>query len=155
MKRVLLATAAVLAATIAQAETIYVSPGSATLWHSKASFKQVINGNERVLEVQPSFTDQDLIVVAKDPEDTAIASTNVLLLDDQGKLLENLQVIVTPFGGPSITMRLGSATYVCGMRCIPAGKSGNKGMGNADSMSVTTFKDGSTETIKHTSTPPK
>lgn len=155
MRCVLLATAAALAVTVAQAETIYVTPSSATLWHSKAPFKQVMNGNEELLMVQPGSTNQDLIVVAKDPEDTAIASTNVLLLDDQGKLVENLQVIVTPFGRPSITMRLGSATYVCGMWCTPAAKSGNKGLGNADSKSVTNFKDGSTVTTTTTSTPPK
>lgn len=161
MKRVLLVAVAVLAATIAQAETIYVTPNSATVWHSKAPFKQVINGGEtnssdepKLLNVRVGPTNQDLIIVAKEPEDTVIASTNVLMFDDQGKLVENLQVIVTPFGGPSITLRLGSTTYVCGMRCIPAVKSGKKGMGDADWMSVTTRSNGSTE-IKGYSTPAK
>jgi hypothetical protein len=153
MKRVLLATAAVLAATVAQAETIYVAPGSATPWHSKAPFKQVTNGNEEVLVVQPGFTNQDLIVVAKVPEDSVIASTNVLMFDDQGKLVENLQVIVTPFGGPSITMRLGTTTYLCGMRCISADKSSKKGMGDADQMTVVTNRDGSGLTSRSYFTP--
>ena len=47
MKRILLAAAAVLAVTAAQAETIiYVTPGSAVQWVAPQSFKTVINGNE-------------------------------------------------------------------------------------------------------------
>ena len=153
MKRVLLAAAAVLAATVAQAQTIYVTPNSATPWHSKAAFKRVVSGNAKLLTVEPGVTDRDLIVVANEPaDDTLIASTNVLMFDDQGKLVENLRVIVTPFGGPSITLRLGQTTYHCGMSCMNADR--KKGLGDADSRTVTTRKDGSTSTWTHTSTPP-
>src|SRR5262245_48391665 len=120
-KRILLATAAVLAATVAQAETIYVTPNSATHWQSKAPFKQVISGDEtnsrgepKLLEVRAGVTNQDLIIVAKEPEDTLIASTNVLMFDDKGKLVENLRVVVTPFGAPSITVQYKTKTYHCG-----------------------------------------
>ena len=49
--------------------------------------------------VKPGATNQDLIIVANQPDNTLTASANVLMLDDQGKLVENLRVNVTPFGG--------------------------------------------------------
>ena len=49
MNRILLATVAVLAATVAQAETIYVTPGSAVHFSTKRPFKTAISGDEKLL----------------------------------------------------------------------------------------------------------
>jgi hypothetical protein len=65
--------------TAAQAETIiYVTPGSAVQWVARQSFKTVINGNEKLLEVRGGATNRDLVVVAKAPEETIIAGADVL-----------------------------------------------------------------------------
>jgi hypothetical protein len=161
VKSLLFAAAAVMIATVAQAETIYVTPGSAVLHRlTKGPFKTAISGDGELLQVQAGATDQDLIIVANQPDGTLIASTNVLMIDDQGKLVENLHVIVTPFGGPSKTVRLSlpgkTTAYQCtDNTCIgaSAAKSRDKGMGDADSLTMTTY--GSTATSKTWSTPPK
>jgi hypothetical protein len=161
MSRILLSMAAVLAATVAQAEPIYVTPGSAVHWLTKVPFKTAISGDEELLTVQGGATNQDLIIVANQPDGTLTASADVLMIDDQGKLVEKLHVMVTPFGGPSETVRIyrpgKTTTYQCtSYTCIgaSAAKSRNKGMGDADSMTETTYKDGSTATSKTWSTPP-
>jgi hypothetical protein len=154
MKRILLATAAVLAATVAQAEPIYVTPGSAVHWPTKEPFKTAISGNEELLVVHAGATNQDLIIVANQPDGTPTASANVLMLDDQGKLVENLHVIATPCGGPHTTVRVLAAgqtkTYQwCANGTYTdasAAKSRNKGMGDADSLTETRHKDGKSRT---------
>jgi hypothetical protein len=166
MKRVLLAAAAVLAVTAAQAETIiYVTPGSAVQWVAPQPFKTVINGNEKLLEVRGGATNRDLLVVANAPEETIIASADVLVIDGNGKVVDTLRVVVSPLRPKPEehikTVRIvrpgGSASYLCADHtCInaSAGQSGNKSLGDADSISVTRRKDGSTDTWKHYSTPP-
>ena len=116
MKPLLLATAAVLAATVAQAETIYVTPGSAVHRPTKGPFKTAISGDENLLVVHAGTTNKDLIIVANQPDGTFAASANVLMLDDQGKLIENLHVIVTPCGGPDRSVQViaaGKAKTYC------------------------------------------
>jgi hypothetical protein len=162
MKRILLATAAVLAATVAQAETIYVTPGSAVHFSTKRPFKTAISGDEELLVVHASATNQDLLIVANQPDGTLTASANVLMIDDQGKLVENLHVIVTPCGGPDTTVRVvGPSKNTVYRWCAngsyidaSAAKARKKGMGDADSLTETRNKDGSTQTTKQWSTPP-
>jgi hypothetical protein len=167
VKSLLLAAAAVLAVTAAQAETIiYVTPGSAVQWVAPQSFKTVINGNEKLLQVHGGATNRDLVVVANAPEETIIDSADVLLMDGNGKVVDTLRVVVSPLrpkpGEDIRTVTImrpgGSTSYLCvaDQTCIDAsaGQSGNKSMGNADSISVTRHKDGSISTWKHHSTPP-
>ena len=116
MKRILLATAAVLATTVGQAETIYVTPGSAVHFSTERPFKTAISGDEELLVVHAGATNRDLIIVANQPDGTLTASANVLMLDDQGKLVENLRVIVTPFGAPDRSVQViaaGKAKTYC------------------------------------------
>jgi hypothetical protein len=145
-------------ATVAQAETIYVTPGAVVHWQTKASFKTAISGDDKLLVALPGATDKDLLIVAKRPDDSLIGSANVVLLDDKGNLVQNLDVQVTPFGGPSKSVQVlqsGKKTdYLCANTCIDAGAAKNKGTGDADSVTVTRHSDGSTETWKHSSTPP-
>jgi hypothetical protein len=147
-------------ATVAQAETIYVTPGSAVQFSTKTPFKTAISGDEKLLVVRAGATNQDLIIVANHPDGTLTASANVLMIDDRGKLVENLRVDVTPFGGPaqSVTVFQPSKTtsYQCANTCIDVStvKSLNKGMGDADAVTVTRRGDGSTDTWRHSSTPP-
>ena len=162
MKRILLAAAAVLAVTAAQAETIiYVTPGSAVQWVAPQSFKTVINGNEKLLEVHGGATNRDLVVVANAPEETIIDSADLLVLDANGKVVDTLRVVVSPLRPqPEEDIRTvkimrpgGSTTYLCAnYDCIDASPK-NKGIGDADSIGVTRYKDGSTDTWKHYSTP--
>ena len=160
MKSLLLAAVAVMIVTSAHAgviddkgstlpptETIYATPGSVKHLLTKGPFKTVISGNEKLLVVQPGATNQDLIIVVNQPPDgTLTASTDVVLMDDRDEV-QRLHVIVTPFGGPSATVRIlrpdGVTTYLCGNHeCIDtsAATSGNKGA--ADSLSETRHKDG-------------
>jgi hypothetical protein len=99
--------------------------------------------------------------VANRPDGTLTASANVLMIDDKGKLVENLNVIVTPFGAPSATVQVfgpgKNTTSLCANHtCIDASaaKSSKKGMGDTDSMTVTQRRDGSTVTSKTWSSPP-
>jgi hypothetical protein len=165
MKRILLAAAAVLAVTAAQAETIiYVTPGSAVQWVAPQPFKTVINGNEKLLGVHAGATNRDLVVVANAPEETIIDSADLLVIDGNGKVVDTLRVVVSPLRPqPEEDIRTvkvmrpgGSTSYICAnYTCINASpkQSGNK-MGDADSITVTRYKDGSTGTWKHYSTPP-
>ena len=154
MKRIFLATVAVLAATVAQAETIYVMPGTAVQRATKTPFKTAISGDDELLVVHPGATNQDLMIVANHPDGTVTASANVLLIDDHGKVVENLRVIVTPFDAPSRTVqvvRVGKPQLsVRRQYCVnaKAAKSRNKGRGDADSETVTKHRDGSTSTTK-------
>jgi hypothetical protein len=163
MKRILLAAAAVLAVTAAQAETIiYVTPGSAVQYVAPQAFKTVFNGNEKLLQVSGGATNRDLIVVAKAPEDTIIDSAHVLVIDGNGKVVDTVRVVVSPLRPqPEEDIRTvevlgagGSITYLCidNQPCINA--SAKKGTGDADVVTKTTYKDGSTSTWKHQSTPP-
>jgi hypothetical protein len=110
--------------------------------------------------VHPGATNQDLIIVANQPDGTSTTSANVLMIDDQGKLVENLRVVVTPFGRASATLQVHegpdkATTYLCGGFCVnDAGAPRKKGMGDADNLTVTRYRDGSTDTWKHWSTPP-
>jgi hypothetical protein len=149
MKRILLAAAAVLAATAAQAETIvYVTPGSAVQYVAPQAFKTVINGNEKLLQVSGGATNRDLIVVTKAPEDTIIDSADVLVMDGNGKVVDTLRVVVSPLrpkpGEDIKTVKIVGASvstsYLCADHtCIDASAR---------------QKDGSTSTSKHQSTPP-
>jgi hypothetical protein len=165
MKRILLAAAAVLAVTAAQAETIiYVTPGSAVQWVAPQSFKTVINGNEKLIQVHGGATNRDLVVVANAPEETIIDSADLLVLDANGKVVDTLRVVVSPLRPqPEEDIKTvkvmrpgGSTSYICANNtCIDASpkQSGNK-MGDADSVTVTRRKDGSTDSWRHSSTPP-
>ena len=151
-----------MAATVGQAETIYVTPGSAVHFSTERPFKTAISGDEELLVVHASATNQDLIIVANQPDGTLTASANVLMLDDRGKVVENLHVIVTPCGGPHTTVWvLGPGKNTAYRWCAngsyidaSAAKSRNKGVGDADSLTETRSKDGSTQTTKQWSTPP-
>jgi hypothetical protein len=141
-------------------------PGSAVHYQTKAPFKTVISGDEELLVVHPGATDQDLLIVANQPDGTFTAGANVVMIDGEGTLVEDLRVIVTPFEGPSATVRIHgwsdksghreTATYLCSAFCVDAsaGRPRNKGMGDADSLTVTRYRDGSTATSKTWSTPP-
>ena len=162
MNRILLATVAVLATTVAQAETIYVAPGSAVHFSTKKPFKTAISGDEELLVLKPGATNQDLLIVANQPDNALTGSANVLLIDDQGKLVEDIRVNVTPFGedlrdcdDPWVVWQNHNLLWVRHLllRGRPP-KPRNKGMGDADSMTVTTNRDGSTITTKAWSTPP-
>jgi hypothetical protein len=97
MKRILLAAAAVLAVTAAQAETVvYVTPGSAVQWVAPQAFKTVINGNEKLLQVHGGTTNRDLVVVANAPEEAIIDSAVLLVIDGNGKVVETVRVVVSP-----------------------------------------------------------
>jgi hypothetical protein len=166
VKSLLLAAAAVLAVTAAQAETIYVTPGSAVQWVAPQPFKTVFNGNEKLLEVHGGATNRDLVVVANaTPEETIIASADLLVIDGNGKVVDTLRVVVSPLRPKPEEdvktfniVRPGHSTshLMCADRtCIDTSpKSGNKSMGDADSITKTTYKDGSTGTTKTWSTPP-
>jgi hypothetical protein len=160
VKSLVLAAAAVMIATVAQAETVYVTPGSVVHWLTKAPFKTAISGDEELLVVHPGATNQDLLISASQPDGTLTGSANVVMIDDQGKLVENLHVEVTPFGGPAKAVQVlrdgKSTTYLCANNtCLNAGTGkSRKGMGDADSVTVTRHRDGSTDTWKHSTTPP-
>ena len=124
-------------------------------WVAPQSFKTVINGNEKLLEVHGGATNRDLVVVANAPEETVIASADLLVIDGNGKVVDTLHVVVSPLQPKPKedikTVRIvrpgGSTSYLCADRtCIDAGarQSGNKSMGDADSITVTRRKDGST-----------
>jgi hypothetical protein len=164
VKSLLLAAAAVLAVTAAQAETIYVTPGSAVQWVAPQPFKTVVNGNEKLLQVHGGTTNRDLVVVANAPEEAIIDSAVLLVIDGNGKVVETVRVVVSPLRPqPEEDIRTvkimrpgGSTSYICANNtCIDASpkQSGNK-MGDADTVSVTRNRDGSTGTWKHYSTPP-
>ena len=165
MKRILLAAAAVLAVTAAQAETIiYVTPGSAVQWVAPQAFKTVINGNEKLLQVHGGATNRDLVVVANAPEEAIIDSADLLVMDGNGKVVDTLRVVVSPLRPkPEEDIRTvtiarpgGSTSYLCAnYTCIDASANNQEtNMGDADSVTVTRRKDGSTSTWKHQSTPP-
>jgi hypothetical protein len=133
-------------------------------WVAPQAFKTVINGNEKLLQVHGGTTNRDLVVVANAPEEAIIDSAVMLVIDGNGKVVETVRVVSPLRPQPEEDIRTvkimrpgGSTTYLCAnYDCInaSAGQSGNKSMGDADSISVTRRKDGSTETHKFYRTPP-
>jgi hypothetical protein len=88
-----------------QTETIYVMPDTVCHWLTKQPVKTVINGDEKLLAVLPA-TNHDLFIAVKKPYGTVTAYANLTMIDEDGKLVQNLHVVVTPFGGPSPAVRI-------------------------------------------------
>jgi len=165
MKLLIGITAAVLMATSAvqaqeEIKTIYVRSNSATYWHTAKPFKDVHVGDNKLLTVTPGATDRDLIIVAHRPKDSLIDSSELLLTDDHGNVIDKMNVEVTPFEGPSRTVTIIGQTdqygndrttvSQCGaVRCVTiSGPQSGNGLGNADAVSATNFRDGSSIVTK-------
>lgn len=163
-----IAAAVVMATSAVQAQeeikTIYVRSNSVTYWHTARPFKNVHVGgvvadDNKLLTVNPGATDRDLVIVAHRPKDSLMDSADVLLTDEQGNVVDKMNVEVTPFEGPSKTItiigqtdRLGNdrtTVYQCGARCVTiSGPQSGNGMGDANSVSQTNFRDGSSIVTK-------
>jgi hypothetical protein len=70
-------------------EEIVIGEGIAHLWNSSRPFKDVIQGDDRVVQITAGPTDRELIFVGK-----ALGATNILVFDPQGVLLSNVRVYV-------------------------------------------------------------
>ena len=75
-----------------RANSVSVAPGSAVHFSTKKPFKTAISGDEELLVLKPGATNQDLLIVANQPDNALTGSANVLLIDDQGKLVEDMRV---------------------------------------------------------------
>src|SRR6516165_6710138 len=70
-------------------EQIIIGEGIAHPWHSPKAFKEIIQGDERVVQVTAAPTDRELILVGK-----SLGATNILVFDPQGALISNLNIFV-------------------------------------------------------------
>ena len=153
-----------------ETKTIYVTSGSSLHFQTSRPFKNVYVGNKDLLTVNPGITERDLNITANQPDGALVGSSNVLVVDENGRVVDNLKIEVTPFNTPSrtITILKGTGKSVVqhcrdsrfsggSSSCIdvPDDDQSNKGIGNADRVSVTRWKDGSTSTSKTWSTPPE
>lgn len=90
---------------------IYIMAGSVMPWHTERPYAKVYVGGDKLLTVQGN-TDRDLIITAGRPDHALTENATVLLIDDQGNVVENLNVEVTPFGQPTATVAiLGWSVY--------------------------------------------
>jgi hypothetical protein len=166
MKLLISIAAAVMMATSAvQAQedikTIYVRSNSSTYWHTAKPFKNVHVGDDKLLTVNPGATNRDLIIVAhRPPKDSFIDSSEVLLTDDQGDVVDKIYVEVTPFEAPSSTVTImmpsdrngndrTTVNQCSSSRCVTiSGPQSGSGLGDADAVSQTNFRDGSSIVTK-------
>lgn len=154
---------------LVETETVYIAAGTTLHFQTSRPFSNVYVGGKALLTVQPGITNQDLNITANEPEGGLTGSANVLVVDENGRVVDNLRVEVTPFGGPAKTVTIFKGTdsdktmvQYCrasefsggSSSCVDAPKT-DKGMGDADSVSVTAHRDGSTTRTKSWSTPPQ
>jgi hypothetical protein len=133
----------------AEQKPIYVTAGTAKMFHTDKPFKVIHIGNAGLMTVT-GVTDHDVVIAANRPDGVLLESGNVLLLDDQGSVVEDLRVEVTPFGQPSAPIAIiawggAGTTY---LRCgnIPGGcvnAAAGKSRNGPDSVSTTQWSDGS------------
>jgi Flp pilus assembly secretin CpaC len=147
--------AAVLASAPAYAaeftHKIELPPGFAERWQAPRPFKSVILGDPDIVDAIQGQTNRELIIITKPDGGT----TNIVLNDENGEQVAN--VLVTNPAIPTIQYPLARSVVTGRLQLYRnmTKQSGDKGMGDADSISVTRNKDGSTSTWKNWTTPPK
>jgi len=154
----------------AETKTIYVTGGTTLHFHTSRPFRNVYVGNDALLTVTPGLTDRDLNVTANQPKGSVIDSANVLIVDEDGQVTDHLRVEVTPFSAPSRTITIikhqkdaKEPTRTETQHCRDSAFSGGSSscidapkpdlMGDASSVSVTRFSDGSSSVSKTWSRP--
>src|SRR5262249_44514374 len=70
-------------------EQIIIKEGIAHPWQSPRPFKDIIQGDDSIVQVTAGPTDRDLILVGK-----SLGATNILVFDPQGTLISNLNIFV-------------------------------------------------------------
>lgn len=171
MKKLLLATAAIVIATCAQAQdeniktkSIHVYPKTITKWHTAKPFRNVYVGDDGLLIVRPGATDHDLIITTDRPDGVRAESSDILLTDAEGNTVDKFHVEVVQYELPdNPTLILGWSDHkgnrrvdlYCGPLPCPTGGRPRKegGMGDANSMTVTNYSDGSSAVSKTWSKP--
>ena len=151
----------------AETKTVYVTGGTTLHFHTSKPFRNVYVGNDTLLTVTPGFTDRDLNVTANQPKGLVVDSANVLIVDEDGQVTDHLRVEVTPFSAPSRTITILKGTGDKGtvvQHCLDSRYSGGSSscitapnpasmMGDASSVSVTRWSDGSSSVSKTWSRP--
>jgi hypothetical protein len=124
-----------LASTAAvQAAEVKIPVGHAFNWVGAKPFNTVVVGNPELLEVTPGATNRDLNIAAREPtmkEGLYVpiaATSNVLLLNGEGDIVDELRVTVTPNEVNTVNIIRGGdfptrRTYYCfGYGCIDINK---------------------------------
>jgi len=150
----------------AETKAVYVTGGTTLHFHTSRPFRNVYVGNDALLTVTPGLTDRDLNVTANQPKGSVIDSANVLVVDEDGQVTDHLRVEVTPYGAPSRTITILKGTddaRTVTQHCRDSAFSGGSSscitapkpdiMGDASSVSVTRWSDGSSSVSKTWSRP--
>jgi len=143
MKTILLATAATIIATSAQADaTIFAKPNSITVWKSPKPYAAIISGgppestnkdggtdanNLSPVVAQAHGDNERVFLITRQPyERNTVGSADFLILDGESGIIEKLTVVITPTGQPMRRMDMieDSRAYTvwCGAQigCLPA-----------------------------------
>jgi hypothetical protein len=144
MKTILLATAATIIATSAQADaTIFAKPNSITVWKSPKPYASIVSGgppestnkdggidanNLSPVVAQAHGDNERVFLITRQPyERNTVGSVDFLILDGESGIIEKLTVVITPTGQPMRRMDMiedGRAytVWCSGARigCLPA-----------------------------------
>jgi hypothetical protein len=98
-------------------EQIIIGEGIAHPWQSPRPFKDIIQGDDRVVQVTAGPTDRELILVGR-----ALGATNILVFDPQGSLISNLNIFVgRAINKTRIYGRPGNLHAYWAYSCTPSG----------------------------------
>jgi hypothetical protein len=117
MKTILLATAATIIATSAQADaTIFAKPNSITVWKSPKPYASIVSGgppestnkdggidanNLSPVVAQAHGDNERVFLITRQPyERNTVGSVDFLILDGESGIIEKLTVVITPTGQP-------------------------------------------------------
>jgi hypothetical protein len=117
MKTILLATAATIIATSAQADaTIFAKPNSITVWKSPKPYASIVSGgppestnkdggidanNLSPVVAQAHGDNERVFLITRQPyERYTVGSADFLILDGESGIIEKLTVVITPTGQP-------------------------------------------------------
>jgi hypothetical protein len=144
MKTILLATAATIIATSAQADaTIFAKPNSITVWKSPKPYASIVSGgppestnkdggidanNLSPVVAQAHGDNERVFLITRQPyERNTVGSVDFLILDGESGIIEKLTVVITPTGQPMRQMDMiedsrASTVWCSGAQigCLPA-----------------------------------
>ena len=119
-------------AAVQAAEPVKIPVGHAINWVGAKPFNTVVVGNLELLNVTPGATNRDLNIAAREPtmkEGLYVpiaATSNVLLLNGEGDIVDELHVTVTPNEVKTVNIIRGggrpTAYYCFGYGCININK---------------------------------
>jgi hypothetical protein len=98
-------------------QTISIGQGIAYRWMSPRAFKDIVQGDDKVVQVTVGPSDREIILVGKE-----LGISNVLIFDPQGAAVADLKIVVgRAFYKSRVYARPGNLQAYWAYSCTPSG----------------------------------